>query len=86
MIVVELAFSDAPERLSARPAHRARLGVLHEEGRLLMAGPLGDDSGALLIFREGREEVEELMREDPYYSTVGVRVVSLREWRPVVPG
>lgn len=49
-----------------------------------MAGPLADDSGALLVFRGDRGEVAELMAADPYYSTSGVTVVSVREWLPVV--
>lgn len=84
MIVLELAFDDAPERLAARPAHRDRLLALHASGQLVMAGPLADDSGALLIFRGDRVEVEELMAADPYFATPGVRLVALREWLPLV--
>jgi uncharacterized protein YciI len=49
MICVELAFTDAEERLAGRPAHRQRLVGLHERGELLAAGPREDDSGALLV-------------------------------------
>jgi uncharacterized protein len=85
MIVLELAFDDNPARLAARPAHRQRLTALHEGGTLVMAGPWGDDSGALLVFDAERSEVDRVMAEDPYYTTEGVRVVGLREWRPIVP-
>jgi len=81
MIVLELAFDDDPRRLAARPAHRERLAGLRE---LVMAGPWADDSGALLVFDAERSEVDLLMAEDPYYTTTGVRVVALREWRPIV--
>jgi uncharacterized protein len=84
MIVLELAFTDSPTRLAARPAHRERLVALHERGSLVMAGPWADDSGALLVFTTNRSEVDRIMAEDPYYTTEGVRVVGLREWRPVV--
>lgn len=84
MIVVELAFRDAPARLAARPAHRQVLAELRERGVLVMAGPWADDSGALLVFDASRSEVDEVMARDPYYSTEGVRVVGLREWLPVV--
>jgi hypothetical protein len=50
----------------------------------VMAGPWGDDSGALLVFDADRSEVDRVMAEDPYYTTAGVRVVALREWRPIV--
>lgn len=84
MIVLELAFDDHSARLAARPAHRARLVELHARGVLVMAGPWEDDSGALLVFTGTRRDVDRMMGEDPYYATEGVRVVALREWRPVV--
>lgn len=84
MIVVELAFEATPERLSARPAHRALLEKLHAEGSLHGAGPWADDSGALLIFDGDRDEVAAVMSRDPYYSITGVRVAAVREWTPVV--
>jgi uncharacterized protein YciI len=85
MIVLELAFDDSPARLAARPAHRRRLAELHERGVLVMAGPWADDTGALLVFDASESEVDRIMTEDPYYTTEGVRVAGLREWRPVVP-
>ncbi|MFG2979773.1 LuxR C-terminal-related transcriptional regulator [Streptomyces sp. NPDC048258] len=42
MWIVELAFTQGPERLAARPAHREKLTALHEKGLLRMAGPLAD--------------------------------------------
>jgi uncharacterized protein len=85
MIVLELAFTEEPQRLAARPAHRQRLTELHAQGTLVMAGPWADDSGAQLVFDAERSEVDKIMAEDPYYTTEGVRVVGLREWRPIVP-
>lgn len=48
-----------------------------------MAGPWADDSGAQLVFNAKRSEVDKIMAQDPYYTTEGVRVVGLREWRPI---
>ncbi|HEX6358550.1 YciI family protein [Actinophytocola sp.] len=84
MIVLELAFDDDPRRLEARPAHRERLAELHANGTLVLAGPWADDSGALLVFDAEMSEVDKVMTEDPYYTTEGVRVLGLREWRLVV--
>jgi uncharacterized protein YciI len=81
MYVLELGFDDDPRRLSARHAHRERLAALHRDGRLLLAGPWADDSGALLVFRD--DPAGELAA-DPYYTTPGVTVRGVREWRPVV--
>ncbi|MGI5350731.1 YciI family protein [Streptomyces sp. CA-250714] len=85
MLILELAFTGHPERLAARPAHRERLARLHAEGRIVAAGPWADDSGAALIFDVPRTELDAIMAADPYYSTPGVRVVSIRDWAPVVP-
>ncbi|MDH6550897.1 YciI family protein [Streptomyces sp. SAI-041] len=85
MLVVELAFTAAPERLDARPAHREALGRLHAEGKLFAAGPWADDRGAMLVFAVGRAELEEILEADPYYrATSGVEVRAVREWLPIV--
>lgn len=84
MFVLELEFTDDQHRLAARPAHRARLLALHAEGRLVMAGPWADDTGAVLVFDTDRAGAEEIMSADPYYATPGVQLKSLREWQPIV--
>ena len=84
MIAVELSFESTNERMAARPAHRQKLEQWHSLGTLVAAGPWSDDSGALLIFRSDRSGVESLMAEDPYFSTPGVSITSVRSWNPVV--
>ncbi|KAK1179646.1 YciI family protein [Streptomyces sp. NBS 14/10] len=84
MLVVELAFTPAPERLAARPAHRERLTALREAGELVAAGPWADDTGALLVFDVDRERLDRILEADPYYGVAGVEVVRVREWTPVV--
>ena len=59
--LLELAFDGSPDRLALRPAHRERLRVLHEGGRLVMAGPYGDESGALLVFDVSGGELDALV-------------------------
>lgn len=84
MWIVELAFSDAPERLAARPAHRDRLAALHRAGTVLMAGPLADDTGAVIILDVvDRAAVDAVLGADPYFRTAGVRVAGIREWKPL---
>lgn len=83
MYVLELAFSDDPRRLEARPAHRERLAQLHAEGRLVMSGPWEDDSGALLVLDTDRAGLEEVMAADEYFRAPGVTVVWVREWSPL---
>ncbi|MEV8030511.1 YciI family protein [Streptomyces sp. NPDC002742] len=85
MWLVELSFTDAPERLAARPAHRDKLTALHEKGLVRMAGPLADDSGAVLAFDvPDRSALDRLIADDPYFSTEGVRIERVREWRPFI--
>ncbi|MFD2025264.1 YciI family protein [Promicromonospora aerolata] len=84
MLILELTFAATPERLSARPAHRAILARLYDDGTLLAAGPWADESGALLVFDIGRAELDRLLDADPYYRTPGVEVAGIREWLPVV--
>lgn len=88
MWIVELELRDTPERREARPAHRRLLAGLHERGVVRMAGPLADDSGAVIIFDvPDREALAALLGQDPYLTTPGVTVSSVREWRPfLTPG
>jgi len=84
MFAVQLSYSDDPARFDHRPAHRERLARLVTEGRLLAAGPWSDDSGALLVFlAERRDELDEILAADPYYSVPGVEVAGVHEWHPV---
>ena len=85
MFVVELAFdaAHAEQRLAARPAHRDRLAELYAAGQLVMAGPWRDDSGALLLFRTDGDGLRKIMAADPYYTTPGVTVRAIRQWRPI---
>ena len=84
MIAVELSFESTNERMAARPAHRQKLEQWHSEGTLVAAGPWSDDSGAMLIFRADKSEVETFMTDDPYFATPGVTITSVRTWNPVV--
>lgn len=87
MWIVELAFTDHPARLGARPAHRERLAALHRAGTVRMAGPFADDGGALIVLDvPGRADIDALLAADPYLGTPGVTLVGVREWRPFLPG
>lgn len=87
--VLELAFDkDNTKRLRLRPRHRDHLQSLLAQGKLVMAGPWKDDSGALLIFDVADEqEIRDILARDPYGYNVAdaVSIVSLREWTPILP-
>jgi uncharacterized protein len=86
MWIVELAFTDEPERLAARAAHRSRLATLHKEGVVRMAGPLADDTGAVLVVDvPNQSALDAFISDDPYFTTPGVRVSRTLLWHPFLP-
>ncbi|MEE3919364.1 hypothetical protein V2I01_16625 [Micromonospora sp. BRA006-A] len=82
MWIVELAPTEAPERLAARPAHRALLTALHEKGVVRMSGPLADDRRRARLRRTGPIRAGPCARRrDPYFTTPGVEVTRVRGGR-----
>ncbi|WP_347110557.1 YciI family protein [Paenarthrobacter sp. S56] len=72
-------------RDEVRPAHRAWLGELAGEGRLLASGPYGDGAGALLIFKsEDEAELTNLLKQDPFADAGAISVIRTTEWSPVI--
>jgi uncharacterized protein YciI len=74
------------EKIAAmRPQHRQYLAELRERGQLAVAGPITDDSGALIIYEAtNREEAEKFLKGDPFYAS-GIFVrYQLRPWNPVI--
>lgn len=62
---------DGPEgeakRKIHRPAHLANLEPLAQQGRVILAGPLTDKTGSLLVLEfETRAEAEQFAQQDPY--------------------
>ena len=83
MWIVRLGLENTQERLDARPAHRQRLTALHERGTVRMAGPMSDDTGAIIVFDVSeREALERLLNADAYFTTPGVRILSIDSWEP----
>ncbi|HSU70030.1 MAG TPA: YciI family protein [Micrococcaceae bacterium] len=68
-----------------RPAHRAWLASLVQEGRVLASGPFGDGTGALLIFKtEDETALNQLLTEDPYNAAGGIAGLKTIAWNPVI--
>ncbi len=62
---------DGPEgeakRKIYRPAHLAKLEPLNAQGRVILAGPLTDKTGSLIVIEaDSLAEAEQLAKEDPY--------------------
>jgi uncharacterized protein YciI len=62
---------DGPEgsarRKLHRSAHLARMDELDAEGRVILAGPLTDGAGSLIVIEaDSLAEVEAFIKDDPY--------------------
>ncbi len=62
---------DGPEgearRKVHRPAHLERMETLDAQGRVILAGPLTDKVGSLIVIEaESQEEAEAFANQDPY--------------------
>lgn len=69
-----------------RPAHRAFLGELADQGELLLSGPLkaGTPSALLIVRGQHAEEVRSLLRRDPFQVQSLVTQVEVHPWNPVL--
>jgi uncharacterized protein len=95
-IISEDTPNSLEKRLSARPAHVARLKALVEEGRLLIAGPHpaidAEDpgpagfSGSLVVAEfPTLEAAEAWAQEDPYVAADVYARVVVKPFRKVLP-
>ena len=62
---------DGPEgeakRKIHRPAHLANLEPLDKQGRVILAGPLTDKTGSLMVLEfESLNDAEQFAQSDPY--------------------
>jgi len=62
---------DGPDGEAKRKVHRAvhllNLEQLDKQRRVILAGPLADKTGSLLVLEfDSREDAEEFARQDPY--------------------
>lgn len=72
-------------RVPHREQHLALVNAWKDDGRLLMAGPLGDPpTGAAFVFQvNDLSEVEEFAAADPYIAAGLVTSHSLERWKLV---
>ena len=82
------------KRLSVRPAHLARLQLLHDEGRLLTAGPMpavdsnepgaaGFSGSTVIAEFESLEAAQAWANDDPYIAAGVYRPVSVKPYKKV---
>jgi uncharacterized protein len=67
-----------------RPAHRAYLTKLLEQGQLFASGPYADGSGALIIYEaDSPEQAANLLESDPFHTAGVFLQWTLRPWKVV---
>ena len=71
------------EVMAVTDAHRAYLHRLHEEGLLLVAGPLAPRYGGALVLRVPDVAALDRIRDEDPYVTSGVAQYELLPWAPV---
>lgn len=81
---------DGPEgqarRKLHRPAHLARVEALAAKGRLVLAGPLTDGAGSLIIIEaDSREEAEDFIKNDPYVLQGVFQRYEIHPFQQVLP-
>jgi len=68
-----------------RPPHRDYLRDLISKGKLVIAGPFIDDSGGFIAYEAGsEEEVEGIIKADPFFKCGVFQTWTIRPWRIVI--
>ncbi|GAB2978462.1 YciI family protein [Amycolatopsis acidiphila] len=75
-----------PEKYGeVRPRHREYLRELAENGTVAVAGPLGDDSGGVILMQaEDESALEKILDADPYHLEGALAQRTVREYKPVM--
>jgi uncharacterized protein len=67
-----------------RPAHRAYLTGLLDQGKLFASGPYGDGSGALIVYEaDSPEAAEAILKADPFHTAGVFLKWTLRPWKVI---
>jgi uncharacterized protein YciI len=84
--VLEYRYADLDARARVRPDHLAYMQSLHRDGTVVLAGPVGDGSGAMVVLQVGSEnEARQVVEGDPYTAAGVGADHMLRPWNVVVP-
>ena len=74
--------ADTPERAAIQEGHMAHLNAMWKAGKLVLAGPLVDDSdwrGVLIYRTKSLDEAQKLANDDPAVKA-GRLVVTMHPW------
>ncbi|GAA1874611.1 YciI family protein [Asanoa iriomotensis] len=83
--ILTYGYNDTPLRAERRPDHLAHLDKLKADGALVLAGPLADLSGGIIVLSaDDIEAAQALVDQDPYTQLDVTKDRLLREWKITV--
>jgi uncharacterized protein len=83
--VLTYGYNDTPLRAERRPDHLAHLEKLEAEGSVLLAGPLADLTGGIIVLSAPDvAAAQALVEQDPYTRFGVTKDRQLREWKVTV--
>ncbi|MDG4825328.1 YciI family protein [Asanoa sp. WMMD1127] len=78
-------YNDTPLRAERRPDHLEHLAKLKADGALLLAGPLADLSGGVIVLvADDLAAAQALVEQDPYTRHDVTKDRQLQEWKITV--
>jgi uncharacterized protein YciI len=84
--LLEYRYADQDARAKARREHLAYMTALNEAGTVVLAGPLGDGGGGVVVLDVEDEAAARVVVDgDPYTSVGATTGHLLREWNVVIP-
>lgn len=73
-------------RPKLRPAHLEHLGALDRQGKIVLAGPLTDGAGSLIVVEaDGEDAVRAIANCDPYVTGGVFATVEIHPFLKVLP-
>ncbi|XVU28193.1 YciI family protein [Actinoplanes sp. CA-054009] len=83
--ILTYGYNDTPARQERRPEHLEHLAKLQASGSLLLAGPLADLSGGIIVLvADDIEAAQALVDQDPYTRHGVTKDRDLKEWKITV--
>ena len=84
--VLEYRYRDMDARARVRDEHLAYMNALHDQGKVVLAGPTADSQGAVVVLDVADQSAaQEVLAADPYTREGVSADVNLRGWNVVVP-
>ncbi|MGF1580586.1 MAG: YciI family protein [Gemmataceae bacterium] len=76
---------DKEKIANVRPTHREYLKKLLDEGKLVVSGPITDDTGALIVYEAANhDEAEAFLQADPFHQNNIFLSYEIRPWKIVM--